>query len=105
MAIVRDCGDFEAKIGFSVGISFVPPIDEAKQKEITSKFEKLQDELQRKRERMELELLDWICEQVGYPEEVVAQLVTSRETETQRATTAETEGRATKHERRRKARV
>lgn len=100
MAIVRDCGDFTAKIGFSIGVEFPPHVTPAVQSEVSGKMSQISAELQSRRERMEMELLDYFCEQLGYPEERVRALVDTRTTEESDAIEKEAKGREEKNRRR-----
>lgn len=100
MAIVRDCGDFEAKLGFTIGLDFFAYVPKADQAKLADKLGALSAELQAKREKMELELLDFVCDQLGYPEEVVAQKLADRDAEQHQKAVAEAAGRAHKTARR-----
>lgn len=100
MAIVRDCGDFELKIGLNVGLTYTPPISRESMGSIAKKLEELGPVLTQKRERMELELLDFMCEQLGYDEAKVKQLVETRTDEERQAIVREQQGRAEKNARR-----
>lgn len=100
MAIVRDCGHLSAKLGFSLSFEFPPYIDAETQREINAKLEKHADEIRATRERTELELLDFVCDLIGYGEERVRELVATRTSEESDAIEAETQGRAEKNRRR-----
>jgi hypothetical protein len=100
VAIVRDCGDFSAKIGFAIGLEFPPYVTPELQRQINDALSKAAAEIQSKRERMELELLDFVCEQLGYPEERVKALIESRTDAQNDAIEKEETGRAEKNRRR-----
>lgn len=100
MTIVRDCGDFDLKIGFAIGIEFKAQVDTKLQKSIADDYAKLGDEIRAKRERMELELQDFVADRLGYGEAVVRKLVEDRDAENEAAVVAEKVGRAAKQAKR-----
>lgn len=100
MAIVRDCGPFEAKVGFSFGVEFRAHASPEAQREANAKLEKHADEIRAMREKMELELLDFCCDLMGYTEDRVRELVAQRTDEENDAIEQEKAGRAEKNRRR-----
>jgi hypothetical protein len=100
VAIVRDCGDFEIKVGFSLGLTYTPPIARDHQAKIADQLGQLGPEIQQRRERMELELIDFVCEKLGYDEAKIKNLVETRTEEERGAIVREQQGRAEKNARR-----
>ena len=100
MAIVRDCGHFEAKLGFSFGVEFAAHASPQIQREVNAKLTQHADEIRAMRERTELELLDFVCDLLGYGEERVNELVSTRTSEENDAIEQEKAGRAEKQRRR-----
>src|SRR5262245_60039312 len=100
MAIGRDGGHFSAKMGFTFGLEFPRDVDAALQREIADKMAALASELKAERERVEMQLLDFLCDKLGYTEDRVKALVETRTDEENDAIEQENAGRAEKNRRR-----
>lgn len=93
MAIVRDAGDFSVKVGFHFGVEFPAWVAKGDQARIGQLLRDNEDTIKQKREKMELELLDFVCDQLGYTEDVVKQKVEARDAANEQAAIAEKNGR------------